>query len=101
MTGAEIGCAIRVEYRFVGGAHFFTSPDVKGLCAASRDLRAAYRAVGIQLDVLVNDGDGHSGCFQPATSVEEFEERLAKENAPLSGVAAKWAVTTTSRTAMA
>lgn len=44
---------IRASYRYVHGAHFFTSPEVPGLCAADRDISTAYDAVGTQLATLM------------------------------------------------
>ncbi len=53
--------AIKVEYQYVGGAHFFSSKDerAQGLCVANRNLDVAFQQVGQQLKILakVNWGE--------------------------------------------
>jgi len=89
--------AVKVFYSYVDGAHFFVSHEVKGLCAASRDLRAAYRAVGIQLGMLLAKKGEEPRAFEPSVPVEEFEQWAMAQTTPTpskltSGAVASWAL---------
>jgi hypothetical protein len=90
------GGQVKVQYSYVDGVHFFISPEVKGLCAASKDLRAAFNAVSTQLSALVRDETGKPCSFEPSVPVEKFEQWLeAFSPAPVpelqSGAFAQWA----------
>ena len=67
---------IKVQYEFVDGAHFFTSPDVKGLCVASTDFAVAYNEVAIQLNELFQHQVGEHRNFQPAVPLEDLLKAL-------------------------
>ena len=92
--------SVRVEYKEVDGAHFFTSKDVPGLCAASKDLATAYNSVGHQLRRLVRSDSGEQLNFTPALSVDEFIEhvestRPARKIPEITNAAImQWAMTT-------
>jgi hypothetical protein len=94
MPSGRKGRQVRVQYSYVDGVHFFTSAEVKGLCAASKDLRAAFNAVSLQLNALVRD---EPGSFEPSVPVEKFEQWFkAHHPDPVpelkSGAIAQWAL---------
>lgn len=97
---AKARSIVKVHYAYVDGAHFFTSPEVPGLCAASTDLDTAYRSVSPQLSRLVKTADGRMQNFVPGAPVERFREwlesRTPKATIPdISDAAvARWAMTT-------
>lgn len=41
-----------IDYKYIDGAHFFTSEDVEGFCVASVDLFKALEEVPLQLIAL-------------------------------------------------
>jgi hypothetical protein len=67
---------VMVLYAYIDGVHFFTSPEVKGLCAGSADLRTAYHEATLQLSELLSDKCGHPVVCEPETPLEEFERWL-------------------------
>ncbi len=76
---------VRVDYRLVDEAHFFTSPDPRfaGLCAAHRDLTTAWNEVAAQLDYLSATNHQKPGAdFKPQTSLSAMQESLAKGAPP-------------------
>ena len=100
MPVAKTRSIIKVHYAYVDGAHFFTSPEVPGLCAASTDLETAYRSVSPQLSRLVKGPDGKMQNFVPGAPVERFKEWL-ESRAPRATIpdisdaaVAKWAMMT-------
>ena len=89
---------VTVSYEVVDGWHYFSSSEIPGLCAAGPDLRAVYRAVGIQLGELLAEDQGSTIPFEPAEPVESFEKRLyghLEPNRPSSigGAVASWSLT--------
>lgn len=99
MPVAKVRSIVKVHYAYVDGAHFFTSPEVPGLCAASKDLETAYRSVSPQLSRLVKGPDGKVQDFAPSAPVERFKEWL-ESRAPRTTIpdisdaaVAKWAMT--------
>jgi len=88
---------VLVVYAYIDGAHFFTSLNVKGVCAAHSDLRVAYKEVAIQLSHLLSKDTSNPVSCEPEQPVEEFEHWLeAQKEAPptrLGNAAmAKWAL---------
>lgn len=99
MENAVSGMVIRVQYARVDGAHFFTSPEVKGLCAAHNDLYVAFSAVGRQLGFLLRKITGSDKPFEPTVPFEELEAAISRlgemPNIPRTEpvVPARWATT--------
>jgi hypothetical protein len=77
---------IRVLYAYIDGAHFFTSFEVSGLCAASEDLEVAYNEVAFQLGFLLSRRHGKEIHVVPQVPLEEFRAWLEaqKEITPAS-----------------
>ena len=77
---------IKVLYAYIDGAHFFTSFEVRGLCAASEDLEVAYNEVSFQLGELFSRKLGKRMHFVPQVPLEEFRAWLEaqKEITPAS-----------------
>lgn len=69
---------IEIIYKYVGGAHFFSSNDerAQGLCVASTDLQAAFDEVSIQLKVLAKENRNEDIYIEPVVSFDEFRDRL-------------------------
>lgn len=91
--------AIQVQYAFRGGAHCFTSPDVRALRVIGPDLGKTYAAVSVQLSEIFEHETGTPVQFAPAHPVEEFErwrdEALSAKNSALRSVAeTKWTTKT-------
>ena len=86
---------IQILYAYIDGAHFFTSLDVKGLCAAHEDLEVAYNEVSVQLSELLSDKFGKPVHCVPQVTLEELESWLeAQKGIPAGPIAtaalAKW-----------
>lgn len=63
-----------VQYRFIDGAHFFTSehPDLKGLCSASTDAASAYADVAVQIEALLRANHQREEHAVPLWSLKKF-----------------------------
>jgi hypothetical protein len=88
---------VLVVYAYIDGAHFFTSLNVKGLCAAHANLEVAYKEVSIQLGHLLSKEPGKPVHCEPEEPVEEFErwleaQKQARPTRLENAAMAKWAL---------
>ena len=88
---------VQVLYAYIDGAHFFTSFQVKGLCAASEDLETAFNEVSVQLGELLSDQLGKPVECVPQVTLEEFEAWLEAQKgitteSLASAALAKWSL---------
>jgi hypothetical protein len=66
--------SVSVVYKFIDGAHFFTSTDplARGLCVASSDLRVAYDDIPRQLTTLLKSNHGIDAKVEHEKPFENF-----------------------------
>ena len=71
---------VKIDYAYIDGAHFFTSPDpeVQGLCVASMDPATAYNEVAVQLNTLAKLNHNLDTNYLPPKPVEEFLASIQK-----------------------
>lgn len=80
-TSTNVGVFL-VIYQEIDGAHFFTSQEVPGLCAASTDLRVAFEEVAVQLGALLTEKVGAPVVCEPHAGFEQFERWLGNDSNP-------------------
>lgn len=67
---------ITIIHREIDGAHFFTSPNVKGLCAAHKNENVAWNALAAQLYELT----GKEWAGSPSGAVARIYELTPYRN---------------------
>jgi len=69
---------VKVTYKYVDGAHFFTSTDkaAEGLCVAHKDLGVAFNEVGVQLKLLYKHNHGLETNFSPPLPFDVFKHYI-------------------------
>lgn len=71
------GRTISVTYSCRNGVHTFLSDEVRGLWAANPDLEIAYRAVGMQLGILLAPRGAEPVAVEPVATLDQFKRWLA------------------------
>ncbi len=86
--------AVKVLYKCVDGAHFFTSGDSKtqGLCVAHKNLKIAFMEVAPTLSVLFKENYNEDVTFVPEMSFQAFKKWVEQRSdearmSPVPGLA--------------